>query len=455
MSTRSYLSIGDVLTLLRQEFPDITISKIRFLESQGLVNPERTPSGYRKFYEHDVERLRWVLRQQREHFLPLKVIKDRLDDDAADVASSPSARTAPAAAPAASTSSSRTSTTGNRVEAGSGGGPHAAEARHASEGRRAGEPVLVGHRASADVPPSVIEATGLGEPTRAVAGDGTTLPGIESEADLGARPRKSTGSVAPAVAHAPTAGARKTGTARLPGYAPPVGPGHPDEPTGRPAPVTPVGHDAGTAAASGAERAPAPTASAPSGQGPRDTAEGAVPKAGSSRSTPAATSGSGPSGAGSGSSATSSGLPDDKPRSRAKAGSSSAAADLGGSSLSVDELAAASGLEVAVLRELQEFGLLRASNVAGEEFFDEEALAVANLAAGFARFGVEPRHLRLYKNAADREAGFVEQIVLPLVRQRNPEARTRAHETADELARLGQELRASLLRTSLGDLLNG
>ena len=84
MSTRSYLSIGDVLTLLRQEFPDVTISKIRFLESQGLVNPERTPSGYRKFYEHDVERLRWVLRQQREHFLPLKVIKDRLDDDRAD-----------------------------------------------------------------------------------------------------------------------------------------------------------------------------------------------------------------------------------------------------------------------------------------------------------------------------------------------------------------------------------
>ena len=77
---RTYLSIGDVLTLLRQEFPDVTISKIRFLESQGLVNPERTPSGYRKFYDHDVERLRWVLRQQREHFLPLKVIKGRLED---------------------------------------------------------------------------------------------------------------------------------------------------------------------------------------------------------------------------------------------------------------------------------------------------------------------------------------------------------------------------------------
>ncbi len=84
MSSRTYLSIGDVLTLLREEFPDVTISKIRFLESQGLVNPERSPSGYRKFFDHDVERLRWVLRQQREHFLPLKVIRDRLADGELD-----------------------------------------------------------------------------------------------------------------------------------------------------------------------------------------------------------------------------------------------------------------------------------------------------------------------------------------------------------------------------------
>src|SRR5579862_6912667 len=81
MSERSHLSIGEVLSLLRDEFPDVTISKIRFLESQGLVDPERTPSGYRKFYDHDVERLRWILQQQREHFLPLKVIRGRLTED--------------------------------------------------------------------------------------------------------------------------------------------------------------------------------------------------------------------------------------------------------------------------------------------------------------------------------------------------------------------------------------
>src|SRR5687767_9836254 len=86
MSDRSYLSIGEVLSLLTAEFPDVTISKIRFLESQGLIDPERTPSGYRKFYENDVERLKWILRQQRENFLPLKVIRGRLGDESTEAA---------------------------------------------------------------------------------------------------------------------------------------------------------------------------------------------------------------------------------------------------------------------------------------------------------------------------------------------------------------------------------
>ena len=84
MPERAYLSIGEVLALLRPEFADLTISKIRFLESQGLLDPERTPSGYRKFYEPDVERLRWIPRQQREQYLPLKVIKGRLGVDEGD-----------------------------------------------------------------------------------------------------------------------------------------------------------------------------------------------------------------------------------------------------------------------------------------------------------------------------------------------------------------------------------
>ena len=84
MGDRAYLSIGEVLSLLKEEFPDITISKIRFLESQGLIDPERTPSGYRKFYEPDVELLKVILREQRENYLPLRVIKDRIDSGAID-----------------------------------------------------------------------------------------------------------------------------------------------------------------------------------------------------------------------------------------------------------------------------------------------------------------------------------------------------------------------------------
>ncbi|MFD9908037.1 MerR family transcriptional regulator [Streptomyces sp. NPDC059063] len=73
------MSIGTVLNVLRDEFPEVTISKIRFLESEGLIEPQRTPSGYRKFSSEDVERLGHVLRMQRDHYLPLKVIREQLD----------------------------------------------------------------------------------------------------------------------------------------------------------------------------------------------------------------------------------------------------------------------------------------------------------------------------------------------------------------------------------------
>ena len=76
---RAYLSIGEVLSRLRTEFSDITISKIRFLEAEGLIEPQRTPSGYRKFTTADLDRLRFVLIAQRDQYLPLKVIKENLD----------------------------------------------------------------------------------------------------------------------------------------------------------------------------------------------------------------------------------------------------------------------------------------------------------------------------------------------------------------------------------------
>jgi DNA-binding transcriptional MerR regulator len=458
MSSRSYLSIGDVLTLLRQEFPDVTISKIRFLESQGLVNPERTPSGYRKFYEHDVERLRWVLRQQREHFLPLKVIKDRLDDEGEETPS------------------------------------HVGEAGTAATASE--EPVLVGRRTSTQVAATAGTAsTGEGRAAdvpAAAQGSGSRLPGIESGAPVsnGSPATGGTGATT-ARGSTPDTAPRKTPNAsRLNAPESPIGPG--------------LSHDRGTAARPShlgvGAQAPGPAvgsahepAGPTQGSSPRRSRANPPPTPVGRGGSPAGRSGTGASGPAvspaaeppvpsdlpdpPGSSGSSTGapgapgapgdLPPDGPtasRAARPKGRRTVAPTTGtepgspvpaGASLSLEELSAASGLDVGVLEDLADFGLLAGTRVAGIVYFDEEALAVAKIAAGFAHFGVEPRHLRLYKNAADREAGFVEQIVLPLVRQRNPEARARANETVDELARLGQQLRSSLLRSALGNLLDG
>ena len=78
---RAYVGIGEVIAQLRAEFPDISVSKIRFLEAEGLIQPARSPSGYRKFGPADVDRLRYILTAQRDRYLPLRVIKDQLDAD--------------------------------------------------------------------------------------------------------------------------------------------------------------------------------------------------------------------------------------------------------------------------------------------------------------------------------------------------------------------------------------
>ncbi|MDP9225689.1 MAG: MerR family transcriptional regulator [Actinomycetota bacterium] len=93
--SRDYLSIGEVLDLLRADFPDISISKIRFLEAEGLIAPERTGSKYRKFYDPDVTQLRYILALQRDHFLPLKVIREKLAEMAANGGEASALRPAP------------------------------------------------------------------------------------------------------------------------------------------------------------------------------------------------------------------------------------------------------------------------------------------------------------------------------------------------------------------------
>ena len=268
MADAQSLSIGEMLELLKQEFPDVTISKIRFLESQGLLDPERTASGYRKFYPSDIERLRWILRQQRENFLPLKVIKDRLQ----------------------------------------------AEGDH---------------------------VVGSSEGAGGAAADAQATPGVE----------------------APVAEARPTPAAQNPATS--------------------------------------------------SSANGEISGAG------------GPGG--------------------------SPPPDLTSATFTREELARASGLTPADISQLERYGLLSASVVGRQVHYDGHDLVVARLAAGFARHGVEPRHLRLYKNSAEREAGFYEQVALPLLKQRNPAARRRALDTVDELSRLGENLRTALLRRALED----
>ena len=464
MSGRSYLSIGDVLTLLRQEFPDVTISKIRFLESQGLVNPERTPSGYRKFYEQDVERLRWVLRQQREHFLPLKVIKDRLGDE----------------------------TDGSEVA------PHL-DADHSEPADvdrvspaqpRSADPVLVGQGAMTVTPPRASSVSGSGAPEQSPARDGGPNR-LERDAAGLASPSKSSptrDSPAPASSPADSPGDRADAVASHQPAAK-VAPGPaprsintekavlaPTRPVTAPDTATGGSSAAATGAAHESANRPAPSnpSSGPASRAPSAPSGSAATKVGATRVAPPPQSARSPKLASSGARPSDpSPAPAARPAARTPAGSvndpgqaqptSEAAASktvsvmagMGGASLTLHELSAASGLDVTVLDELCQYGLLTPSQLGGAEYFDEEALAVANLVAGFARFGIEPRHLRLYKNAAEREAGFVEQIVLPLVRQRNPEARAKANETADELVHLGQALRSSLLRNALRHLLGG
>ncbi|MFU8891487.1 MAG: MerR family transcriptional regulator [Anaerosomatales bacterium] len=80
MATRDYMTIGEVVETLQPAYPDLSISKIRFLEEEGLISPERTSGGYRKFSQHDLNRVDMILRLQKEHFLPLAVIREKLAD---------------------------------------------------------------------------------------------------------------------------------------------------------------------------------------------------------------------------------------------------------------------------------------------------------------------------------------------------------------------------------------
>jgi DNA-binding transcriptional MerR regulator len=327
---RTYLSIREVLELLVDEFPDVTISKIRFLESRGLIRPERTPSGYRKFYDADVERLRWILRQQRENFLPLKVIKGRLEQGVGEMNSS---------------------------------GAHTATATLFEEPSSAID----------EIESALIGAFAL-EVGRERLGqnDRQSLPPVNGKGDPEPAPAQK----------------RVSATSKV------------DPPS-----------------------APVESPAAP-----------AVDAATSSEDTPVAPENSAPS---------------EAPNVARRASALSAA------SFSPTELAGAAGADPALIADLESFGLVSSREIAGERCYDEEALAIARLAAGFARFGIEARHLRAFKLAAQKDAALYAQVVVPLLRQHNAGARERALTELEELGRLGAALHASLLDAELRDLTGG
>lgn len=232
-----------MLAHLKVEFPDLTISKIRFLETEGLVQPERTPSGYRKFASGDVARLRYVLSQQRDHYLPLRVIKEQLD----------------------------------------------------------------------------------------AIDRGLVPPGTSADS-----PRTAHVAVASIQDNAPTAEHFR----------------------------------------------PAPAAMR----------------------------------------------------------------------MSKDELCNAAGLRSEQLGELEQFGLVTAKPGG---YYDDDALAVATIVADLARFGLEGRHLRAFRTAAEREVGLFAQVVGPTGRQRGGEAKARAEETVRELAALSVRLHAALVQIGLREVTGG
>jgi DNA-binding transcriptional MerR regulator len=233
--TRNYQSIGEVLVSVKTEFPDITISKIRFLEAEGLIEPERTPSGYRKFYVHDVERLKSILRMQRDEYLPLKVIKERLV----------------------------------RQDAG----------------------------------PESLDGSTDGE-----APSGDTVSAVEE------------------IAEAPT-----------------------------------------------------------------------------------------------------------------------------GLQMSLEEMATATGIDRDKIKELEAFGIIASHGPEGARYYDGDDFILLSIVKDFFRYGIEARHLTMYKHFADRESSFFDQIVAPTLRQKNPDARRTAAQTLANLSATSRKFKQALLRTNLRD----
>jgi DNA-binding transcriptional MerR regulator len=429
---RSHLSIGEVLSLLQEEFPDVTISKIRFLESQGLVDPERTPSGYRKFYEADIDRLRWVLRQQRDAFLPLKVIKGRLDDrELLDVDGDPGAGALDGAfVEGGDEGLVADSGAGAALPPGPASGDHLAG--HENGG---GELGLVARKASPEPPRPPARPVGLTEPLFDAGPPYSAYGAAVEHGGAGRRPAPETPAGRRPVREVP-AGPRPASDVPVPRRSGREGPeARPEASTVRAGGST-VRAGASTVGAGGSTgQAEASTVRAGGSTGQAEgPGEAGVTQSLAPR--PGQVLGRSPS-----------------PNARAaRTGRGHAVRPPGEDDRSLEELVSEPGIDVETVRDLERFGLITPKLVGSVAYYSQQAAVIAQLASAFARHGVEARHLRAYKGAAEREAGMVQQVIMPLLRQRNPEARQAAAEAIEELSQLGGELRAALLRAALADL---
>jgi hypothetical protein len=421
-----------------------------------------------------VERLRWVLRQQREHFLPLKVIRDRLSegdlDEGADLAElefkgEGAPKVANGSVPQHAAVGVGAAPVGSRPGVGSGAGSGSGGAgRHL---------VSSGGLASTSAGPARSE-----EELRKA--DSEAMARILADASRRAAlmPESAKGAVVSLPADAPGSlgSSSDGGGLSAPLSAPAVTTGSALRPTGSVPAVSPTASAAPTVTGAKVATGPSPALSpAPTerGSGAARSASGsAAPHMAAAATEPAPASGTAATKA----AKPSEGSKDDGGAAAAAAGAGNTGASAGrassgaargnrplitttsmvtGASLTAEELCSAAGLSEVELASLEGFGLIDSMQVAGLATYNEDALTVANLAAELRVFGIEPRHLRLYKNAVDREVGLIEQVIIPLLRQRNPESRQRAIDSAEQLGTLGQTMRATLLRAALRQHLGG
>ncbi|HTO00500.1 MAG TPA: MerR family transcriptional regulator [Microthrixaceae bacterium] len=466
-----HLSIGEVLALVQEDFPDVTISKIRFLESQGLIAPERTGSGFRKFYESDIERLRWILRQQGDHFLPLKVIKKMLEDGADPSAAIQTQPTLWSSADsddadegddgvAEGASRDATESSGRDARYRSPSHPAVASSPRAQQDNQQGKTSSGSNESGGS--PRGNEGSGAntaaGSGKQASDGDSSVAGGDTDPASGDSRNPESPASKSEQAIGSgssgqsePGAGGEAAQRSQRPGGSETRGAGSGSQAD----PKSSRASSAGSGGSLSDSRRPTQDGGAtPGGTGTHRTLStpADVVAALQEDPRPSARRGSGhPSNLESSSTDRTSETVSEVDDSM----KSNTANDSGQvrTPMTRSELCELLSINSELLDALEQFGFISSTSLGGASVYDEDAVTVTRLAAKYAEMGIEPRHLRMYKISAEREAGLIEQLVVPLLKQRNPTARQNASERSDELTSMGAQLHSMFLQRQLNRVL--